>query len=589
MEKADNEGRYYLENDSGKVVPLVDLIDGKVPATSKVFDVSTYSGFVGDGSHDDTTAMQRCADECEATGGTYYLPAEKIGKITAQLDLRNIKSVNVQGRILDAYTSGPAVLAGGNSANVFSANIFLNEVVYAGSQSNVGVRIVGVKNANITINRCEYLQLYADAADATMASIAYSQFTLGKVDKIELYGESGVSWINENRFYGGRVSTLIINAVTYSHNHNKFIDNTFENAVITMTVGNSNLVEGARFEGTTPVITFGATTWRNRVVQDWEQNLSVTWVSATVTDSGVGNRVVMRSQEAGMYVPIFRIDAASKTTDQGSAWIVPHATARIRPGFRKLKAPSVAEYVDTGIFPIESVTPAPYAEGGNAMKFLRFCSDVSMWRPRVYVYDSNRVALDGTSTDYISLTGGWVWNASGYYQHGANVGVLAPRIIVIHSSVKFLRVTLLGNSAGGAFTYAELGALVEAPYGTQFVDLIKRQMERPLFKANTTVPTDSLLQAGDSIKTSTGEHQVIFRFDTALSVAAVATNATITLSAVTGIATGDSIAILLDDGTTHFTTVNGAPSGSVVTLTVAMPSAAAIGNNVAALRWAHYT
>ena len=68
--------------------------------------------------------------------------------------------------------------------------------------------------------------------------------------------------------------------------------------------------------------------------------------------------------------------------------------------------------------------------------------------------------------------------------------------------------------------------------------------------------------------------------NTELAVAAVATDLTITVDDASGILNGDFIGIMLDDGTAHWTTVNGAPVGNVVTLTVAMPGAAAIDNDV---------
>lgn len=71
---------------------------------------------------------------------------------------------------------------------------------------------------------------------------------------------------------------------------------------------------------------------------------------------------------------------------------------------------------------------------------------------------------------------------------------------------------------------------------------------------------------------------------TTLSVAGVATNTTITVSDVTGITDGDYIGIALDDSTMHWTTVNGSPVGSVVTITDALTGAAAISNTVY-----HYT
>lgn len=67
---------------------------------------------------------------------------------------------------------------------------------------------------------------------------------------------------------------------------------------------------------------------------------------------------------------------------------------------------------------------------------------------------------------------------------------------------------------------------------------------------------------------------------TTLSAAAATSATTLTVSSITGISSVDNIGVILDDGSFHWTTVNGAPSGSTVTLTAAMPSAAASGNKV---------
>lgn len=67
---------------------------------------------------------------------------------------------------------------------------------------------------------------------------------------------------------------------------------------------------------------------------------------------------------------------------------------------------------------------------------------------------------------------------------------------------------------------------------------------------------------------------------TTMKVAGVATDLTIDVNSITGMTTADYIGIELDDGTMHWTTINGAPSGDTVTITVALPSAAAISNTV---------
>ena len=68
--------------------------------------------------------------------------------------------------------------------------------------------------------------------------------------------------------------------------------------------------------------------------------------------------------------------------------------------------------------------------------------------------------------------------------------------------------------------------------------------------------------------------------NTTLSAAGAASDTTITVTSISGISDADAIGIILDDGTIQWTTVNGAPSGSTVTLTTALTGAASSGNRV---------
>ncbi len=69
-------------------------------------------------------------------------------------------------------------------------------------------------------------------------------------------------------------------------------------------------------------------------------------------------------------------------------------------------------------------------------------------------------------------------------------------------------------------------------------------------------------------------------YGTTLAASASLGAGTITVTTVTGIATTMRIGILLDSGSMQWTTVNGAPAGSVVTLTATLTGAAAAGNAV---------
>lgn len=72
---------------------------------------------------------------------------------------------------------------------------------------------------------------------------------------------------------------------------------------------------------------------------------------------------------------------------------------------------------------------------------------------------------------------------------------------------------------------------------------------------------------------------------TTLSAAAASGAGTLTVSSISGISNLDNVGIVLDDGTLQWDTVNGAPSGSTVTLTGTLNDDAASGNQV----WAYTT
>jgi hypothetical protein len=78
------------------------------------------------------------------------------------------------------------------------------------------------------------------------------------------------------------------------------------------------------------------------------------------------------------------------------------------------------------------------------------------------------------------------------------------------------------------------------------------------------------------------DHATESHVETALTSAAVDGALTVVLDSVTGVASTYNIGIQLDDGSIHWTTVNGAPAGSTVTLAAALTDSAALGNRVLA-------
>lgn len=77
-----------------------------------------------------------------------------------------------------------------------------------------------------------------------------------------------------------------------------------------------------------------------------------------------------------------------------------------------------------------------------------------------------------------------------------------------------------------------------------------------------------------------GGHAASSYLWTTTSAASSSGGSTITVTTVTGISTTNVIGVELDDGTMQWTTVNGAPAGSVVTLTAALTGDVAAGADV---------
>lgn len=78
----------------------------------------------------------------------------------------------------------------------------------------------------------------------------------------------------------------------------------------------------------------------------------------------------------------------------------------------------------------------------------------------------------------------------------------------------------------------------------------------------------------------TGGHATLSYVTTTLDADHIATDTALTVASITGISASDYLGIELDDGDIDWTTVNGAPSGTTVTATTGLTSAASSGNRV---------
>lgn len=77
-----------------------------------------------------------------------------------------------------------------------------------------------------------------------------------------------------------------------------------------------------------------------------------------------------------------------------------------------------------------------------------------------------------------------------------------------------------------------------------------------------------------------GDHASISTVKTELSAVAASGATSISVDSITDISNADNIGVILDDGTTHWTTVNGAPTGTTVVITTGLASAASVDAHV---------
>jgi len=78
----------------------------------------------------------------------------------------------------------------------------------------------------------------------------------------------------------------------------------------------------------------------------------------------------------------------------------------------------------------------------------------------------------------------------------------------------------------------------------------------------------------------TGDHATLSLVETEISTAAESGDSTVTVDSITGMSDLDAIGIELDDDSLQWTTIDGTPASSVITLATTLTDSAAVDNNV---------
>lgn len=246
-ENLSNELRILFDSlqNSGE---LGDIITETVLAEVKNLENIVYPlghirryGATGDGIIDDTLALSKAA----AAARTNNIPLiVDDGKylITSNIDAKNIKVVNIAGEIISNNDS--VLEIGGRSSD--GSGMFVT------IQKAKIVKISGVKNSIFNIGHCEKLHLFADGADANIASLSYCQFYGAYckeilIESTETENVNNIGWINENVFRIKRVESITIKG-NYDHNNNHFEHINFERGVLNLENARNNYFS-ARSEG----------------------------------------------------------------------------------------------------------------------------------------------------------------------------------------------------------------------------------------------------------------------------------------------------------------------------------------------------
>jgi hypothetical protein len=528
--------------------------------------------------------------------------------------MRGVRGMNLEGNIYaDNIVGSPAVTIGGFS--IGGLGTYNIGEIHDG-QNKLGVspadpllRVAGLMDCYVYIRGCRYLQIWADENVPGSVANTYNQFHLGHTFKVELKGETALSWNNENIFYGGRLNTLYIGTTTteYNHNNNLFLFPTLEGAIdINIQAGISNKIQDARFENTDAgTIEFSSVSIDNVITTNWtgdgnpQASLRNAVNTAVLTDNGYGNIVIRNDLYLYDKHELFTLGASSSILVDGTVgantsyissnqkglfevnatdFVVGQAIAvipglnwiQMKTSFRDIYGSRLipVEYGD--IFAVEWEVSAPGIR----------------WAVRVYDANHKLLGAEG-ATAYISSSS-LAYDGAGKYRAIANLDDSDDHATgsfsagVFSSDVKYITVHI--------YTGVAINIKYAAAY---FYEKPSRQFRQASAvmgqNKNITlpsIPTAGYVSQGTMVTKDDGTAIYIcsYQNDTTLNGAIATSGTSVTVTTIGTVANGDVVGILLDDGLTHWSVVSGL-SGSTFTV-AALPSAAADGNRIVFNRWA---
>ena len=519
--------------------------------------------------------------------------------LNADVDFSGVRFIEFRADIL--LSTGKKVVIGGFSQSALTcyfkfATVEDGSSIFGDPPAAPTFRVAGLKNAVLELGTTNYLQLYADANDATKNSTAYNDIKLiGWIPKFEITDSGAVvggvgGWVNENRVWGGRIYWLRMAGIGYVHNHNKFYNNTFEGEKVRLDFINvwTNQIYGARFEAVSSAVgvSFDASSMENSVEQTWTGTGATNAqfdFSPKVTDLGKANICYTHYSTIFTKTELFSVNASMLVSDGVTTASQHYYFGRPKSIFTYY--PDFVPYLTNfavSAYRLIALTEMIPVQIGDSVKF-DSDYDGALLRPLIWCYDANqKLITDVSAGELISLISSSFDGEK--YTIGANLPATALNIgfSVARNDVKYVQVAVYAGAKG----------IVRNVSAYLYTQNMLRAKSVASANARIKVPqlandvTKGFVPVGFEIYNSTfkNRNHVTFAFETRLSATANATGTAINIASATGIKNGDIVGVQLDDGTTHWSKVSNL-SGTTHTID-ALLSIASQNARVVYNRWA---
>lgn len=582
-----------------------------------------WFGAKGDATNDDTAAIDAAVTYAESlASGNYrpilFFPACAGFKTTSGIVIQDGVDVIMDGCITYSANTGVALTVGTAAHPNVNGEYVLNVIKTTLSNwadGTVGIRFINTYSSTINIVEASQFQEGVQCVGDT-AGFVYNNVTIGAIrnNKVGMRLTDGAvsGWCNENNFFGGRFdcssttnTTVSRNAVIITSNHggyqnnNNFYKPSFElsNATlgggatsvpILIEYGQINAFYNIRQEDSgTLLATMTNESYRNVFELGYGQAVWGTNVvdAGTYKDSVIISRDTRRAKSYDITTvfdsgPLYKL----ATPYSSDSIMVPRCHfGSSAAAFAYVAASSVTINVDSlGLGTTRAIGVFVATEIHKRFVVRRdFASSSNPGRVIVRAYDAAGAIL---GSGHVFGSAGYNFTYDAGYFGGAYYSAESTEDIffVVSSSVKKVAVLVGAPSSGYVPLRSFAVDSIDGGTPTEFAgindgSLVQVDDGLPRASASPTIFANEcpqfIFHSAPASATAMGWAKV-FSLATTINGAEGVGQTVITVTDATGVASGDIVTILLDDGSYHHTTVNGAPAGNDVTIANALPSAA---------------